>query len=74
MLSGEVNEALRLISDTESAGILPTTKQTIDFLKEEHPVGAPKYADPYGTEEVYEEYANEEIKGYIKLHVKSREQ
>ena len=50
MLSGKVNEAFRLISDTESAGILPTTKQTIDFLKEKHPVGAPKYADPYGTE------------------------
>ena len=46
MLSGKVNAVLRLISDTESAGILPTTKQTIDFLMEKHPVGAPKYDNP----------------------------
>ena len=45
MLSGKVNAALRLLSDTESAGILPTTKKTINLLKEKHPVGAPKYHD-----------------------------
>ena len=75
MLSGKVNTALRLFSDTDSAGILPTTKQTIDLLKEKHPVGAPKYDDLllHGPEELYEEYANEEINGdlYVKLHVKS---
>ena len=31
--SGKVNAALKLLSDTESAGILPTSKQTIDLLK-----------------------------------------
>ena len=45
MLSGKVNAALRLISGTESAGILPTSKQTIDLLKGKHPLGAPKYDD-----------------------------
>ena len=45
MLSGKVNAALRPLSDTENAGILPTSKQTIDLLKEKHPVGAPKYDD-----------------------------
>ena len=38
MLSGKVNAAFRLPSDTESAGILPTSKKTIDLLKEKHPV------------------------------------
>ena len=45
MLSGKVNAALRFFSDTESAGILPTSKQTIDLLKEKHHAGAPKYND-----------------------------
>ena len=43
MLSGKVNAALRLLSDTESAGKLQTSKQTINLLKEKHPVDAPKY-------------------------------
>ena len=57
MLFGRVNAALTLLSDTESAGILSTSKQTIDLLKEKHPVGAPKYGDLllHGTEELYEE-------------------
>ena len=67
MLSGKVIVALRLLSDTESAGILPTTKQIIDHLKEKHPVGAPKYDDLsiHGPEELYEEYTYEEIKGAL---------
>ena len=43
MLSGKVNAALRLLSDIGSAGILPTSKQTIDLLKEKHSVGAPNH-------------------------------
>ena len=59
MLYGKVNAALRLPSYTESAGILPTTKQTITLFKEKHPVGASKYDDLllHGPEELYEEYA-----------------
>ena len=41
-LSGKVNAALRLLSDADSAGILRTSKETINLLKEKHPVGAPK--------------------------------
>ena len=78
MLSGKVNTPLILLSDTESDGILPTSKQTIDLLKEKHPVGAPKYDDLllHGPEELYEKYAYEEVNGgrYIKFHVKSRKQ
>ena len=33
MLAGKVNTALRLVSETESGGILPTSEQTIDHLK-----------------------------------------
>ena len=60
ILSGKVNEALKLLSDTESAGIPDTSKQTIDLLKEKH---APKCDDLllHGLEELYEEYAYEEI-------------
>ena len=67
MLSGKVNTALRLLSDTDSAGILPTTKQTIDLLKEKHPVGASKYGHLllHDLEESYEEYAYEEINGAL---------
>ena len=33
MLSVKLNAALRLLSDTGSAGILPTTKKIIDLIK-----------------------------------------
>ena len=67
MVSGKVNAALRLLSDTQSAGILPTIKQTIDLLKEKHHVGAPKYDDLllHGPEELYEECAYKEINGVL---------
>ena len=67
MVSGKVNEALRLPSVTESAGILPTNKQTIDLLKENHLVGAPKYDDLllHVPKELYEECAYEEINGVL---------
>ena len=66
MLSGKVNAALRLLSDTENAKI-PISKQTIDLLKEKHPVGASKYDDLllHGLEKSYEEYAYEEINGTL---------
>ena len=56
MLSGKVNAALRLLSVAESAGILPTSKRTIDLLKEKHRVGASKYDNLllHGPEELYE--------------------
>ena len=65
MLSGKVNAALSLFSDAETAGILPASKQSIDLLKKKHPAGAPKWADVllHGPEELYEEYAYEEING-----------
>ena len=71
MLSGKVNAALRLLSDTESAGILPTTKKTINLLKVKHPVGAPKYDDLllHGLEELYKEYAYEELNGALIYNV-----
>ena len=74
MLFGTVNAALRLLSDTESAGILPTSKQTIDLLKEKHPVGAPKCDDLllHGPEELYKEYAYEKINGAL-IHKIERE-
>ena len=78
MLSGKVNSALRLLSDTESAGILPTNKKTVEPLKGKHPVGALKYNDllQHDSEKLYEEYAYEEINDALiyKLHMKSREQ
>ena len=64
MLSGKVNAALRLISDTESARILPTSKQTIDLLKGKHPLGAPKDDDLLlycPDNKLYEEYEYQEI-------------
>ena len=66
-LSGKVNTAFRLLSDTDSAAILPTTQQTIDLLKEKHPAGAPKYDHLllHGLEQSYEEYAYEEINGAL---------
>ena len=59
ILSGNVSAALRLLSDTESAGILTTSKQTIDLLEEKHTVDALKYDDYLlpGLEELCEEYA-----------------
>ena len=78
MLSGKVTVTLKLLSDTDSATILPTTKQTINLLKEKHPAGAPKCDDLLlpGREELYEERAYEEINSelYVKLHVKSSKQ
>ena len=67
MLSGKVHAALRLLSDTENARILLTSKQAVDLLKEKHPVGAPKYDHIllHGPEELYEEYAYEEINGAL---------
>ena len=38
MLAGKVNAALRL-SESENGGILSTSKQTFDHLKESHPEG-----------------------------------
>ena len=45
--------------------ILQTSKQTLDLLKEKHPEGAIKFNNFLidGPEELYEEYAYEEIKG-----------
>ena len=67
MLSEKVNAALRLLSETKSAGILPNSKRTVDPLKEKHPVGAPKCNDllRHGPEELYEEYAYKEINGAL---------
>ena len=67
ILSGKVNAALRLLSDTDRTGILPTSKQTIDFLKEKHPVCASKYDDLllHDPEELNEKYAYEEINGAL---------
>ena len=39
MLAGKVIAALRLLSNPGSAGVLPTSKQIIDLLKEKHPEG-----------------------------------
>ena len=62
MLDGKVNAALRLPSETENVGILPTNKQTFDLLKEKHPEDASKFDDPLlDTLDLYEEYAYEEI-------------
>ena len=63
MLSGKVNAAFRPLSDTEGAGILPTSKQTTDLLKEKHPVGSPKYDDLllHGPDKLYEECTYKEI-------------
>ena len=67
MLSGKVTAAVRLLSDTGSAVILPTSKQTIGLFKEKHSVGAPKCDDYllHGPEDLYEECAYEEIKGIL---------
>ena len=44
MLAGKVNTALRLVSETESGGILPTSEQTIDHLKKKNDhAGASKF-------------------------------
>ena len=48
MLPGKLNAALRLLPNTESVGILRTSKQTTDLLKERHPAGASKYDDMAG--------------------------
>ena len=63
MLAGKENTALRLLSDTDSAGALPTSKQPIDLLKEIHLEGASKYDDLLlqRPKELYEECAHEEI-------------
>ena len=45
MLSGKVNSALRLLSSTESSGILNVDKQTTKLLFEKNPVGAEKHCD-----------------------------
>ena len=70
-LSGKVSAALRHLSDADSAGILPTSKETINLLKEKHPVGAPKYDNLllHGPAELYEEYVYEEIKGALKYKI-----
>ena len=67
MSSGKVDVALRLLLGTESAEILPTSKQTIDLLKEKHPIGASRCDDLllHVLEELYEEYAYEEISGAL---------
>ena len=49
MLSGKVNTALRLLSDTNSAGILPTTKQTIDLDQRKTPCRCCKIRPPFTT-------------------------
>ena len=64
MLAGKVNATLRLLSETESARILPTSKQNIDLLEENHPS---KYDDLllHSPEESYEKYAYGEINGAL---------
>ena len=54
MLSGKLNMSLRLLSDTEIVGILSTSKQTINHLKEKYLVGASRYDDLllHGLEEL----------------------
>ena len=45
MLSGKINSAPRLLSSTESSGILNVDKETTELLLEKHPVGAEKHCD-----------------------------
>ena len=72
MLSGKLNMSLRLLSDTEIVGILSTSKQTINHLKEKYLVGASRYDDLllHGLEELYEEHAYEEISGALAREIK----
>ena len=72
MLSGKLNMSLRLLSDTEIVGILSTSKQTINHLKEKYLVGASRYDDLllHGLEELYEEHAYEEINGALAREIK----
>ena len=67
MLAAKVSAALRPISDTEDAGILSTSKQTIDVFKEKHPEGTSKYDNLllHSREELYKECAYEEINGAL---------
>ena len=67
MLATKVSAALRLLSDTEDAGILSTSKQTIDLFKEKHPEGTSKYDNLllHSREELYKECAYEEINGAL---------
>ena len=62
MITGKVNAALRLLLEIVSPGILPINN---DLLKEKHPDGAMKFDDLllHGPEELFGEYANEEIGG-----------
>ena len=67
MLSGKVNSALRLLSSTESSGILNVEKQTTELLLEKHPVGAEKYCEflLLGPEFLFGEYAYDTIDGAL---------
>ena len=81
MLAGKVNTALRLVSETESGGILPTSEQTIDHLKKRMIMqvlqNSMTFYDDYMAWKNYMKNMHmkkQTLFWYIKLHVKSREQ
>ena len=67
MTSGKVKSALRLLSEVESAGILPLTDETLNLLHQKHPDGEEKYDDLLlnGPEQLIGDYAYEKIDGSL---------
>ena len=65
MLAGKVNAALRLLSNSDSCGILPINENTKHLLTEKHPSADEQHEELMleGPEFRFDEYAYEDISG-----------
>ena len=67
MLAGKINAALRLLSDSDSCGILPLNDQTMNLLHSKHPQAEDQHVDLllHGPEQAFGEYAYEILDGAL---------
>ena len=67
MLASKVNSALRLLSDSESSGILPLNEDNTRLLKTRHPQGEEQFSDLLleGPEALFGSYAYEAVDGAL---------
>ena len=67
MLTGKINSALRLLSNSEPGGLLPLNKDNLVLLNTKHPAGEDKFNDLllHGPELEYGDYAYDDIDGSL---------
>jgi len=67
MLEGKVNDALKILSNTKSNGVLPMTNDNLSLLLQKHPTSEEKFDDLIleGPELKFGSYAYESIDGTL---------